>query len=269
MNGACGEATVALCLADMHCHLDRMTNAEEVARDAAAAGIAIFDTTVTPRDARAARARFAPQGNVVVGVGLHPWWLADGRCGDADVADLAALAATAPFIGEVGLDFGPKHHASKDVQVDAFEHLCAAIAAHPLPCRVLSIHAVRAAGCALDVLEAHGLLGRDDVTCIFHWFSGTSDELARARRAGCRFSVNEHMLRTKRGREYARQLPVDRLLLETDAPPGLDAPYSAVELEASLTRTLEAIAEMRAIPVCELATHIAATSQHLLGLKGA
>ena len=30
--------------------------------------------------------------------------------------------------------------------------------------------------------------------------------------------MNERMLATKRGREYARQIPLDRLLLETDAP---------------------------------------------------
>ena len=37
-------------LVDMHCHLDRMSNADEVARDAARRGIAIFDTPVTPND---------------------------------------------------------------------------------------------------------------------------------------------------------------------------------------------------------------------------
>ena len=75
------------------------------------------------------------------------------------------------------------------------------------------------------------------------------------------------MLKSKRGREYARQLPEGRLLLETDAPPGLDAPYSADALEASLTRALAAIAEIRGTSQEALGSIIAATSASLLNLS--
>ena len=53
---------------------------------------------------------------------------------------------------------------------------------------------------------------------IFHWFSGSSAQLKRARDLGCFFSVNAFMLQTKRGREYAKAIPLDRLLIETDLP---------------------------------------------------
>ena len=95
--------------------------------------------------------------------------------------------------------------------------------------------------------------------CIFHWFTGTSDELARARQRGCHFSINEHMLKTKRGREYARQIPLERLLLETDAPSGLDAPYSAEALERSLIAAAEGIAHAKDVPVQDV---MAATSKN-------
>ena len=74
------------------------------------------------------------------------------------------------------------------------------------------------------------------------------------------------MLKSKRGREYARQLPRERLLLETDAPPGLDAPYSADALEASLTRVLSAVAGARNEYPEELGSAIAETSTAMLGL---
>ena len=64
-------------------------------------------------------------------------------------------------------------------------------------------------------------------------------------KAGCWFSVNEMMLRTRRGREYARQLPEGRLLLETDLPPGENVPFSAQEIAASLERTLAQLASIR------------------------
>lgn len=256
-------------LVDMHCHLDHMADAERVARDAAAHGIAVFDTTVTPADAARARARFAGFANVRVGCGLHPWWLADGRCGAADIAAVARDAKTSPFIGEIGLDYAPRHESSRALQHAALERILDAVAEHPLPHRAISLHAVRAASDALNALERRGLIGPgapNGTACIFHWFSGSSEELTRARRLGCFFSINEHMLASKRGRAYARAIPEDRLLLETDAPPVFDEPCTAAELEASLTRTLIQLTKIRSANPETLATSIAATSVQLLGL---
>ena len=172
-------------------------------------------------------------------------------------------------VGEVGLDFGCRGGNTQELQIAAFEGICRAIAKHPLPHRVISVHAIHAATTALDILERTGVAGADarpGTSVIFHWFSGSSEEFARARRLGCYFSVSEHMLKSKRGREYARQLPEGRLLLETDAPPGLDAPYSADALEASLTRALATIAELRRVPQDALGHTIATTSAALLHL---
>ena len=82
--------------------------------------------------------------------------------------------------------------------------------------RVFSFHAVRGADVIMDMLEKYELL--EDNTIIFHWFSGSSAQLKRARNLGCFFSVNAFMLQTKRGREYAKAIPLDRLLIETDLP---------------------------------------------------
>ena len=252
-------------LFDMHCHLDRMANADEVAREAVANDMALFCTTVTPADALAARSRFGTPPNVRVGVGLHPWWITDGRCGEIEIEQAAQLAAASRFIGEVGLDFGPRHAANAQRQLDALEAIARACAGHPVEGRVLSIHAVRSAGEALDVFERHGLTA--SAHCIFHWFSGTSDQRARALDAGCLFSISERMLATRRGREYARQIPLDRLLLETDLPEQLDKPCSADQIEASLMRALHELAHIRGTDEHALSTRIAKTSSGLLGLQ--
>lgn len=250
-------------LIDMHCHLDRMANGVEIAREAAQAGTGFFCTTVTPQDAASARERFEGYPNVRVGVGLHPWWIADGTCTMADAERAAEMAATSPYIGEVGLDAGKRGAGSLDAQQRALELIVRTIAERPLPRRAISIHAVRTADAILDILDRHGLT--EQAACIFHWFSGTSDELARARRLGCFFSINEHMLRTKRGREYARIVPADRLLLETDAPPALDAPYELAAIEGSLTAALGQLAQIRGCDIEALAAGIAARSARLLG----
>ena len=158
-----------------------------------------------------------------------------------------AKLLTKSAIGEVGLDFSARFAGSEPLQIQALDRLCDALVQYPLAGRVISIHAVRSAGTVLDALESYGLLtpSPNSPAIIFHWFSGTSDELVRARDAGCYFSVSERMLATKRGREYARQIPLDRLLFETDAPAEPQADTSARQLIASLKSVSRRIAELK------------------------
>lgn len=234
-------------LFDAHCHLNLMNGPNTVAREAATMGLGLFDCGVDPRDFATANKRASTSPNIIAGVGLHPWWIVDGRCGAAEVDLLCELASRERFIGEVGLDFSSRFAGTEGIQTQTFERLCQTLSQSPLPGRVLSIHAVRAAGATLDILESSGLLkgAPNSPVIIFHWFSGTSDELVRARHAGSFFSINERMLATKRGREYARQIPLDRLLLETDAPAEPGAETSARQLIDSLIRTSEAIAALK------------------------
>lgn len=253
-------------LFDAHCHLDFMSNMEEVARDAAADGLHVLATAVTPQGYLRAREALAGLPNVGVAVGAHPWWVADGRLSTADVEAAARLAGTTRLVGEVGMDFSPKHvpEGSKDVQRAAFRRICAAAATGSDPARptVMSIHSVRSVAEVLDVLSTTGCLER--CRCVFHWFSGSSDELHAAVVAGCWFSVNPMMLRTRRGREYARQVPLRRLLTETDLPPGEDVPFSAAQIEAALQECLAGIAEARGCDAEGLAQAVCDNAERLL-----
>ena len=224
-----------------------MARPDAVADEATALGLVLFDCGVDPRDLARADERTRSRSNIFVGIGLHPWWLADGRCGIAEINLLCEVAAQERFIGEVGLDFSARFAGSEPLQIQALDRLCDALVQSPLAGRVISIHAVRSAGTVLDILESHGLLtpSPDSPAIIFHWFSDTSNEFVRARNAGCYFSVNERMLATKRGREYARQIPLDRLLLETDAPAQPQADTSAQQLITSLKSVSRHIAELK------------------------
>lgn len=234
-------------LFDAHCHLDLMARPDAVADEATTLGLSLFDCGVDPHDFARAKKRTCNRSNIFAGIGLHPWWLADGRCGTAEINLLCEVAAQERLIGEVGLDFSARFAGSEPLQIQAFDRLCDALVQHPLVGRVISIHAVRSAGTVLDALESYGLLtlSPNSPAIIFHWFSGTSNEFVRARNAGCYFSVNERMLATKRGREYARQIPLDRLLLETDAPAEPQADASARQLITSLKSASLHIAELK------------------------
>lgn len=221
-------------LTDAHVHLDFMANGEEVAAHAAQAGVRFLSATVTPEGFRKARERFAPFGNVAVGLGLHPWWVE--RASDADA--LLELLGETDFVSEVGLDFGKRHAATRSDQLQAFTRIARACA--EAGGKTLSIHAVHAARDVLDVLHDTGALS--ECTCVFHWFTGPSDQQKRAIEAGCLFSAGERMLATGKGREYVKAIPAGRLLLETDAPAQPGQSCSFAELQASLSRVADAIA---------------------------
>lgn len=229
----------------------------------------LFDCGVDPRDFTSAHGRTRRPPTVIKGIGLHPWWLADERCGPAEVNLLCKVAAQERYIGEVGLDFSARFAGSELLQIQALNRLCDALVQHPLTGRVISIHAVRSAGAVLDVLESHGLLipNPDSPAIIFHWFSGTSDELVRARNAGCYFSVNERMLASRRGREYARQIPLDRLLLETDAPAEPNTETSAQSLIRSLTRTSMRIASLKNCDAKRIESAVLANARSVFDLR--
>ena len=222
---------------DAHVHLDFIANGEEVAADAAAAGVRLLSATVTPDGFRAAQNRFSAFGNVTVGLGLHPWWVE--RASDADA--LLELLDEVTLVSEVGLDFGKRHRATYDEQLQAFSRIARACA--KIGGKTMSVHSVHAARETLDVLEESGAL--NSCMCIFHWFTGPSDQLKRAREAGCWFSVGERMLATGKGREYVKAIPADRLLLETDAPPEQGQAFSFAELQASLNRVADGVARIK------------------------
>ena len=251
-------------LIDTHCHLDFAGNAVELAAAYAACGGALSGTC-DPRDFERVRtmcAPFAPR--VRVGLGLHPWWVADGTCGEGEIALFERLALGAPLISEVGLDFQPRREGTRDAQIEAFERVCLAASrsSAEFPRRVMSIHSSAAAMCTLDVLERTGCL--DARICIFHWFSGSQEELTRAIDAGCLFSVNERMLKTKRGRAYARAIPEGRLLIETDFPSKPTPMAIPQDVSPRLERTMSLLAEARGADERLLAATVAATSERIL-----
>ena len=247
-------------LFDLHCHLDFAEDPAELAAGLAERGVGCLSVTVTPEGYGRAADLLGACGNVRVGAGLHPWWVEAGPAGEDAAERAAANAAASRYVGEVGLDFGTAHASTRDAQIAAFERIARACAAEGG--KVLSIHAVKSAAKVLDVLERAGALAEN--ACIFHWFSGTSDELQRAIRAGCRFSVGPHMLASKRGRAYAQAVPAKRLLLETDEPPASGTPVPPEEFARLLQSALAEVAALRREDPAVLADRIARTSRDLL-----
>ena len=235
---------------DAHVHANLMDSPLNVARSSHDAGLGLFTCGVTPHD----YLELAPQltqDNIRVGLGAHPWYISDGRVTEKDIELLLELMEQTPYIGEIGLDFSSRYCVDglQDMQVKAFTRICERVAelSHNGQPRVLSMHTVRSVDAVLDILEQTGAV--QECVPIIHWFSGSSEELQRAIKLGCWFSVGEMSLKTKRGREYAKVYPKDKLLTETDLPSSDHTNIDALDIVDSLKRALLGLSEARGYSV--------------------
>ena len=196
---------------DFHTHLDLYPDLEAAIRQCDDRRTATLTVTTTPRAFARNRELAGDSAFVRVALGLHPQLIAD-RAGELEM--LERLLPTTRYVGEVGLDAGPRHYHSFDLQKRVFGailRLCAKAGD-----KILSVHSVRSGKQVLDLVEECLPEGRG--TVVLHWFSGSAKDARRGADMGCYYSVNEQMLASLNGRKVLAEIPEDRLLTETDGP---------------------------------------------------
>lgn len=196
---------------DFHCHLDLYRDHAAVIAECDKERVATLAVTTTPKAWKRNREMAAGSQRVRVALGLHPQLVAE-RAGELPLFE--ALLPDARYVGEIGLDAGPRFYRSFPEQERIFERILRACAEQGG--KILTVHSVRAVPKVLDRIEA--ALPQDRGRVILHWFTGTPAEARRAAAMGCYFSINREMLRSDRHRKLVAGLPLDRLLTETDGP---------------------------------------------------
>lgn len=155
-------------------------------------------------------ARRFPQ--VRASFGLHPWHVHTRRPTWLDT--LRRFLSDFPSaIGEIGLD----HTLDRALFEDQETVLIAQLhLAHELR-RPVSIHCRQAWGRLLELLDRHGW---PEAGLMFHSFSGAAELVPALTDHGayCSFSGSITHPRNIRGRKALAAVPLDRLLIETDAP---------------------------------------------------
>ena len=196
---------------DFHCHLDLYEDHAALIDECDRERVATLAVTTTPKAWRRNREVADRSTHVRVALGLHPQLVAER---EAEVSLLDQLLGEARYVGEIGLDAGPRFYRSFDAQERVFEHILRACAEQGG--KVLTVHSVRAVGKVLGHLERAFPPDRGRV--VLHWFTGTAAEARRAVALGCYFSINSEMLRSPKHRQLVAGLPAERLLTETDGP---------------------------------------------------
>lgn len=241
---------------DFHCHLDLYKDHAGLIAECDRERVATLAVTTTPKAWPRNRDMAAASGHVRVALGLHPQLVAE-REGELPLFE--RYLAEARYVGEVGLDAGPRFYGSFDAQERVFAHVLRACAEQGG--KILTLHSVRAAAKVLAHLERSLPAGRG--RAVLHWFTGTAAEARRAVALGCYFSVNGEMLRSPKHRQLVAALPLDRLLTETDGP-FIEVGGTPLRPPA-VARTIAELAEARRVTADDMAKAIVANLRTLVG----
>lgn len=241
-------------LVDSHCHLDFPEFAPEldaVVARAGEAGVGIcvsIGTTLAkfPRVLAIAE-RFA---NVYCSVGIHPH-----EAKVEPLADAAPLIERAQHpkvvgIGETGLDYYYEH-SPREAQIANFRLHIAAARTLELP---LIVHTRDAEDDTIAILREE--VDSAPFTGLIHCFTGTQRLAEAALDLGLYISASGIMTfkKSEELRGVLKEVPLDRLLVETDAPFLAPMPHRGKRNEpAFVAHTAAALAELKGVSADELA----------------
>lgn len=251
-------------LVDSHCHLDFPEFSEEieaVVGRAGAAGVGRL-ITISTRVAHGARlvalAERFPE--VYFTIGTHPHQAAEEA--ETDAAAIRAFAAHPKCvgIGEAGLDYH-YNYAPPDVAARVFRAQIGLARALGLP---LVIHARDADADVAAILEEE--MGKGTFKAVLHCFTA-SRALAQTGLALGLYVSFSGVLTFKNAeglREIAREIPADRILVETDAPFLAPVPHRSKRNEPSfVVETARVLAQVRGVELEALAAVTSANAARL------
>ncbi len=249
---------------DAHLHLDASSfdaDRAAIVDRATAAGVHLLISAGTSIErSRGVIGLAEHHASVVAAVGIHP--------DSADSATSTALDELAALIhhprvvavGEVGLDYY-RDRVARPTQREVFRD---------------QVRLARDAGLALVVhdRDAHDdvehLLRDEGATrVVLHCFSGSLEMALRCAAAGWMISMAGPLTFGKSAglREVAARVPLDRLLVETDAPYLSPEPFRGRRCEpAFLVHTAHALAEIREMDDDALAAALAQNARRVFGL---
>lgn len=255
-------------LIDSHCHLQFESLANDLpailerANEMSVTRMICVGTTL--QDSQTAIDLAAQHANIWATVGTHPHEAKD-FLRDVQARDkLSALIGSPKVIaiGEIGLDYY-KNYAPREEQQGALRLQIEA----GLPTgRPFVFHVRDAWDDFWPIFDAYpGLRG------VVHSFTATTEQLEQSLTRGLYVSLNGIMTFTKDEKqlEAAKQVPLERLLLETDAPFLTPAPDRGQTCEPRhVRRVAEFLAELRGEDLRQLAVATTANAVRLFGLEG-
>ena len=253
-------------LIDSHCHLHDTEfypdGREEVYTRAIEAGVAMFCVGTDERSSREAVEFAASHDDTWAIVGVHPHETKGGWADIEQVLREVGTSEASPVIGigEIGLDYFYTH-SSREQQIRALEAQLQLATDYDLP---VSFHVREAFDDFWPVFENfHGVRG------VLHSFTDTQTNLDRGFSYGLYVGVNgiSTFTRDAAQRNLYATIPLDRMLVETDAPYLTPVPLRGKMNEPGYVRlVVEFWAQKRGISFDELAHATTQNAHRLFGV---
>ncbi|HEY3777309.1 MAG TPA: TatD family hydrolase [Rhizomicrobium sp.] len=251
-------------LVDSHCHLDFPEFASElpdVVARAKAAGVGACVSIGTRLARFAGVAAVAEQfSDVYATVGSHPHEAASEPLDGPEPLLERARTPKVVGIGETGLDYYYEH-SPRPQQIANFRAHIAAARMLGLP---LIVHTRDAEDDTIDILDEE--MEKGAFTGLIHCFTGTQRLAEAALDLGLYVSASgiATFKKSEALREVLRSVPLDRLLVETDAPYLAPTPHRGKRNEpAFVVHTAALLAELKRVSAGEIA---AATTDNFFRL---
>lgn len=195
-------------LVDAHCHIDLYPSPEEIVALVEKARVHTIAVTNAPFVFRHTQELSKGSQYLHPALGMHPELI---KSHGSQLDQMLSLLNETRFIGEVGLDYVTPDRTLRQQQSAIFTRILEECARHGD--KVITVHSRRA---ARDVIAAVG--PNFPGTVILHWFSGALSDLRKAISFGLWFSVNYAMTGSSNGQAILAELPMARVLTETDGP---------------------------------------------------
>ncbi|ATX81052.1 TatD DNase family protein [Mariprofundus ferrinatatus] len=230
-------------LIDSHCHLDDArfdVDRAEVVERARVAGVERFIVPAVSREGWDKLKTLASKHeSILPSFGMHPWFC--DRHSDDDLELLPAFLEDAVAVGECGLDAGLCKF-GVDEQLSWFRGQLRLAAEFELP---VIVHAYKTVDTVIHEMKSYpGLRG------VVHSFSGSRQQAERLLDLGFYLGIGGAVTheRATRLQGIVKALPIERLLLETDAPDQPPCARSGMRNEpAFLIEIVDHIATLRGI----------------------
>lgn len=261
-------------LTDTHAHLASTRFAGDVpailarSRDAGVGRIVSISCDLEDVQTNLALASAHP--GVFATAGIHPCYVHEP--GPADWHEQLRLLAARPeivAIGEIGLDYyhppedGSETAVWRRLQESTFEAMLQLAQDFDLPA---VIHSRESTLAVLDVLARFPA-----VRAVLHCFTGTPAEAERALAAGHLLSFTGVITYPKADdvRATAAVVPLDRVMIETDAPYLAPVPFRGKTCEPGMVRhTCQRLAEIHGLTVEEMTVATSRNAESFFGLSG-
>lgn len=205
---------------DAHCHLHfpRIANmVASILQNAKEQGVMYFAVNATsPQDFRLVDAIADSNPEVIPFYGIHPYYLS-AETWESAFADLEKRKDRLRYIGEIGMDKSIVSRIPLSLQEKCFQQQVRLASSLSIP---FSVHCVKCVQAVYSVLKEEGPFPS---SFLMHGYSGPPDFVQKFADLGAYFSVSGYLLnlspkRRKAIEDAIRKYPLDRILLESDAP---------------------------------------------------